>query len=185
MPQFFRFPAYRAPLLRNLVLSLVLAAAIALLGSVLASAVALAATLYLTYYGFVVIERSAQGFLSPNDYPESLEPAGPWRPLKMFAILVVAFFVVGVVSALADTLLLAALAVVALLLPASVMTLAVSDSLRQAINPARLLDMALKIGLPYLVLFVFLLILMGGSQQAFELVEPLLGESMGLLVFVS
>jgi hypothetical protein len=72
-------------------------------------------------------------------------------------------------------------AAAALLLPASVMTLAVTDSLREAIDPARLFAFARKIGRPYLVLFLALLLLMSGSHQAFELVAPLAGKSPWLL----
>ena len=187
MARFFRFPAYRAPLARNALISVVLAAAAALPWPFLTIAAALAATLYLTWYGFTVIERAAEGFLYPDDYPAALQRPHPLRPLKMFAILVAAFFCVGVVSALTEGGVLTTLALiaVALLLPASVMTLAMTDRLRQAINPLRLLRLARQIGPSYLVLFACLLLLMVGSTQAFELVAPLLGDSAWLLALAS
>lgn len=186
MPQFFRFPAYRAPLARNLAVSLLLAGALAPQSPWIASLAASIASIYLAYYGFVVIECVAQGYLHPDQFPRA-RPIHPWRPLKLAAIMLTAFFAIAVVTvATGDgAFTLAADVAVALLLPACVMTLAVTDSLRQAINPRRVFELARRIGAPYLVLFVFLLLLMGGSQQAFELVAPVLGESVWLLGLAS
>jgi tetratricopeptide (TPR) repeat protein len=185
MPQFFRFPAYRAPLVRNLVVSLALAGALAL-SPWLASLVASFASIYLAYYGFVVIECVARGYLHPNHFPAT-RPIHPWRPLKLAAILLAAFIAIAVVAVVTGdgVFTLAADIAVALLLPACVMTLAVTDSLRQAIDPRRVFELARRIGAPYLVLFAFLLLLMGGSQQAFELVAPALGESVWWLALAS
>jgi len=184
MPQFFRFPAYRQPLLRNLVLSLAFAAATAAHAR-LAVLVASTATVYFAYYGLQVIERIAQGYLHPDHFPPSA--TGFWRPLKLVAILAVAFVPVAVLTVAIGEGLVTMLAnvAVALLLPASVMTLAVSDSLRAAINPRRTYELARRIGPSYLVLFLFLLLLIGGSPQAFELLAPALGESTWLLAFAS
>ncbi len=186
MPQFFRFPAYRAPLARNLALSLAIAGALAIQSPLITALVASIGTIYLAHYGFVVIERVAQGYLNPDHFPPAMSTP-VWRPLKLAAIIVAAFFAIAVVTVITGDGALTMLANVAaaLLLPASVMTLAVSDSLRQAINPRRVFGLARKIGPSYLVLFVFLLLLMGGSQQAFELIAPALGESMWLLALAS
>lgn len=186
MPLFFRFPTYIGPLARNAAISAALAVAAALPWPLAGVLVGLAATLYLTTYGFTIIERGAEGFLFPDEYPPRLEPRRPLRPLKLFVILLVAFFAIGVVAALtAGTLTALAFVAAALLLPASAMTLAISDSLRQAINPLRLFDLARRVGPSYLVLCLFLLLLLEGSTQAFELVAPLLGETLWLLALVS
>jgi hypothetical protein len=145
---------------------------------------ALAAGIYLAHYGFVIIERIAQGFLQPDQFPSGSRMS--WRPLKLAAILFVSFLVIGLVTRLTGdgVLTLVADAAVALLLPASVMTLAVTDRLKDAIDPQRLSGFARKIGFPYVMLFLALLLLMGGSQQAFDLVAPVLGKSPWLLGFV-
>ena len=150
MPQFFRFPAYRALLVRNLTLSLAFAGALALQSRAAASVIAMAASLYLAHYGFVVIERVAQGYLNPDHFPAA--KTSLWRPLKLAAIMMASFFAVAVVSAVTGdgVLTLLADAAVALLFPASVMTLAVTNSLRQAINPRRVYALARRIGPPYL-----------------------------------
>jgi hypothetical protein len=184
MPQLFRFPAYRRPLLRNLGLSLGFAVALAIHAR-LAVVVAFLASFYLAYYGFQVIERVAQGYLHPDHFPVSR--AGLWRPLKLVVILTVAFVPVAVMTVLFGEGVVTMLVnvAVALLLPASVMTLAITDSLGQAVSPRRTYELARKIGPSYLVLFLFLLLLMGGSPQAFELVAPALGSSNWLLAFAS
>lgn len=185
MPQFFRFPAYRGPLVRNVVLSLAFAGALALPSRAAAALVAAFASVYLAQYGFVVIERVAQGYLDPGRFPPS--SAASWRPLKLAAIMLAALATIALVRQMTGdgVLTLVADAAVALLFPASVMTLAVTNRLRQAIDPRRVFALARRIGWPYLVLFLFLLLLVGGSQQAFELVAPVLGRSTWLLALAS
>jgi hypothetical protein len=184
MPQFFRFPAYRGPLLRNLIVSAALAVAMAAQAWFAASLFALGAGIYLAHYGFVIIERIAQGFLQPDQFPRATRMS--WRPLKLAAILFVSFLAIGLVTRLTGDgfLTFIADAAVALLLPASVMTLAVTDSLVDAMDPQRLLRFARRIGPAYLTLFLALLLLMGGSQQAFDLIAPVLGKSPWLLGLV-
>jgi hypothetical protein len=181
MPLLFSFPAHRGPLARNLIVSVVLAGIMAAQAWLAASVFAMAAAIYLAHYGFVIIERIAQGFLQPEQFPAGARMS--WRPLKLAAILFVSFLAIGLVNRLTGdgVLTLLADAAAALLLPASVMTLAVTNNLREAIDPRRLFDFARKIGWPYVALFLALLLLMGGSQQAFDLVAPVLGKSPWLL----
>lgn len=187
IPKFFRFPAYLPPALRNLGLSAVLAVAIHSEAPLVVALVGLISLVVIVRYGFLVIERASQGYLRPQDYPPVLSQEHAWRPYKMFAVLVVATFVVGLLAALtkSNTVLVVSLILVALGLPASVMSMAQTDSLREAMNPVRLANIALRIGAPYLVLCLFLFLLMGGSNQAFELVAPLFGDEVWLLAGAS
>ncbi len=187
IPKFFQFPALLPPLLRNLGLSAVLAVAIYSEVLLVAGLAALITSVVIVRYGFLVIERASQGYLRPQDYPPVVRDEYPWRPYKMFAVLVVATFVVGLLAALtrSSTVLVLSLILVALGLPASVMSMAQSNSLREALNPVRLANIALRIGAPYLVLCLFLFLLMSGSNQAFELVEPLFEQHIWLLAGVS
>ncbi len=187
MPRFFRFPAYRQPLARNVVLSLIMAAALYSGSWLVLVPAALATSVVLARYGFLVIERASQGYLKPDDYPVLASEAHPWRPYKMFAIFLIALFLVALVGALSGSgfLLLVGMVLVALATPASVMSMAQSDSLREAMNPVRLLGIVHGIGAPYLVLCLFLLLLMTGSNQAFELVAPLFKDRYWLLMGIS
>lgn len=187
VPKFFRFPAYLPPLLRNLGLSAVLAIAIYSEVPILALLVALLTAIIIVRYGFLVIERASQGYLRPEDYPLHSAESSRWRPYKMFAVLMIAFFLLGLLVSLTRStfVLVSGFLLVALAMPASVMSMAQTDSLREALNPVRLANTALRIGAPYLVLCFFLFMLMGGSNAAFELVAPLFAEHVWLLAGVS
>lgn len=187
IPRFFRFPAYRQPLVRNLGVSLIMAGAMySGLWFVLALA-ALATSVVIARYGFLVIERASQGYLKPDHYPSVAGEEYPWRPYKMFAILVIATFLVSLVGVLSGSrvLLVVGMVLVALAMPASVMSMAQSGSLREAMNPVRLAGIVQGIGAPYLVLCLFLLLLMTGSNQAFQLVAPLFKDRYWLLMGIS
>lgn len=187
IPRFFRFPAYLPPLLRNLGLSVLLAVAISSEMALVAALVALLASVVIVRYGFLVIERASQGYLRPQDYPPMSGARHAWRPYKMFAVLVVAFFALGLLVALTRSgfVLTLGLILIALALPASVMSMAQADRLREALNPVRLGNIALRIGAPYLVLCLFLFLLMSGSNTAFDLVEPLMARHVWLLAGAS
>lgn len=187
IPRFFSFPAYLPPLLRNLGLSVLLAVAITSGMPLVAALVALISAVVIVRYGFLVIERASQGYLRPEDYPPMIGSPHAWRPYKMFAVLVLAFFALGLLVALTRSgfVLTLGLVLIALALPASVMSMAQADSLREAMNPVRLANIALRIGAPYLVLCLFLFLLMSGSNTAFELVEPLLERHVWLLAGAS
>jgi hypothetical protein len=187
IPRFFRFPGYREPLARNLVLSAIMAAAMYSGAWLVLVPAALITSVVLARYGFLVIERASQGYLRPQDYPPLASETHPWRPYKMFAIFLIALFLVSLVGALSGSgfLLLVGMVVVALATPASVMSMAQSDRLREAMNPVRLAGIVQGIGAPYLALCLFLLLLMTASNQAFELVAPLFKERYWLLMGIS
>jgi hypothetical protein len=58
------------------------------------------------------------------------------------------------------------------------MVMTMTDSFFDSINPQRCIELARKIGKPYLALVLFLLLLLISSQQATELVVPRLGMQM-------
>jgi len=69
-----------------------------------------------------------------------------------------------------------------LLLPASVMLLAIEERFFSAINPLALIDTALRIGLPYLLLWLFLMLFSAGAGQIAMVVAP--GVDVGITLFV-
>lgn len=188
MPKFFLFPAHRAALAR--IGGAALAYGIAgwifgrslptapLFGALALLAVTVIAWGFIARYGFLVIERTAAGYLHPDQYPPLAEPAASYRPYKMFLVMVVVPIAIGIVGAVftSPLLLLVLFLAFALLLPASVMVLTMTDSFFDAINPVRSFELARKIGAPYLALCLFLLLLLLGSQQAADLVLPRLLE---------
>jgi len=183
MPQLFLFPLQREPLIRNLVATMVLCAA-AWYASPLGSASALSrlllvlawcgSTLYITQFAFLVIERSSAGYLDTRSYPP--QPGRPeWlRPVKMFLVLVLVPLVIVVLGQLflPGVLVLLAVLAFALLLPASVMVMTMNDSFAAAANPVICARTAWRIGPPYLLLCLYLVLLMIGSSQAIHFLLP-------------
>lgn len=191
MPKFFLFPAARAPMIRIAGSAVALAVAgwvfgrnlfgAPALGTLFLFAVLLAVTVFIARYGFLVIERTAAGYLHPSQYPEFGERGSPYRPYKMFLVMMVVPVLIGIVGAVFTSPLLMVLLFVgfAALLPASTIVMTMTDSFFDAINPARAFEVARKIGKPYWALCLFLLLLMASSQQASDLLMPkLLGPQM-------
>lgn len=191
MPKFFAFPAAKPSLIRILAASVAYAIAGWIFGRNVVSApvfgtlfllvVFLGTAVFLARYGFLVIERTAAGYLRPDQYPEFAEQGSPYRPYKMFLVMMIVPILIGVVSAIFTSPLLMVLLFIAfaLLLPASCMVMTMTDSFFDAINPTRCLQIARKIGKPYLALCLFLLLLMLSSQQAADIVLPrVLGSQM-------
>lgn len=189
MPKFFLFPAARAPMIRIAVGGLAYGIAgwvfgrnlftSPAFGTLFLFAALLAVSVYIARYGFLVIERTAAGYLHPSQYPEFGEQGSPYRPYKMFLVMMVVPVLIGIVSAVFTSPLLMLLLFIAFaaLLPASTIVMTMTDSFFEAINPARALEVARKIGKPYWALCLFLLLLMVSSQQASGLLMPkLLGQ---------
>jgi hypothetical protein len=183
MPRFFAFPASAAPLMRNAGSAALLGAGVWLAFRMLPSAPLLAAlTALLAYalglfviarYGFVIITRSSAGYLHPARYPLDLAD-GADRAGKMLLLLLVVALSIGFVSIalrsafLLDVLLLAC----AVLLPAATMVLTTTGSLVETLDPGRSVQVVRAIGAPYVVLCLFLLLLLVGSNQAIDWILP-------------
>src|SRR5215470_13467019 len=187
MPKFFLFPAAKPSLWRIAAASLAYGIAgwifgrsmfsAPLFGSLILLAVALGSAVFLSRYGFLIIERTAAGYLRQDQYPEFAEQGSPNRPYKMFLVMMVVPILIGVVSATFKSPFLMGVLFVAfaLLLPASCMVMTMTDSFFDSINPQRCIEIAHKIGKPYLALCLFLLLLLISSQQAADLVMPRIG----------
>jgi hypothetical protein len=168
LPQFFAYPANAASLVYMFVLSL---ASYAFFFSPL-----IGLLLYLGAWGvffnhaFAILERTSMGHLAPGASASSAAGEGVGRPLKQLGVLILVGYLdwtigrnfgqgVGVLFRI----------VAALCLPASIMIIAVTDSLIKAINPLWLVMLIRNVGWPYLLLYVFLLLLSEGSQYALAL----------------
>jgi hypothetical protein len=178
MPRLFLFPLQRPPLVRNLAASTVFTLVVwvglpGLAGGPLRWGLLMflawvGSSLYIARFAFLVIERMAAGYLDSRGYPQAEAAPNWWRPVKMFLVLVfvpVAISILGAIL-LPKALVVVALLIFALLLPASVMVLSMTDSFADAVNPAHCLRTATSIGPPYLLLCLFLFMLSISSRQA-------------------
>lgn len=184
MPRLFLFPLQPAPLTRNIIAAVGFCVVAWFAYPALASAPMragltmvlgwAAATFFIAHYAFLVIERTAFGYLDSRSYPRN-EGAVNWRrPAKMFVVMLLVpalIIVVGPVI-LPGVLVVLLLLAFALLLPASVMVMTMTDNFSDAVNPMRCLQTALHIGAPYLLLCLFLLMLFIGSQQTLHVLLP-------------
>ena len=177
MPRMFLFPLQRPPLVRNLAATTIFAAVVwaglpelrsaPLRWGLLLFACWVGTSLYIARFGFLVIERTAAGYLDSRAYPRQEAEPNWWRPVKMFLVLVCVPVVISLVGLLLPKwFVVLALLAFALLLPASVMVLTMTDSFGEAVNPARCTQTATAIGPPYLLLCLFLFMLSISSRQA-------------------
>ncbi len=180
MPRLFRFPFQRAPLLRNVLASALSCIVACVLFEQFASAPArsfglallvfCAGSFYVAQYSMLVIERTASGYLDTHGYPPSSEAIDWVRPIKMFLVLVLVPIFLGIVGHFLPYAGKLALLAWALLLPASVMVMTLTDSFAEAVNPARCLKTALGIGTPYLLLCLYLVLLNVGFKEVMDVI---------------
>ncbi len=125
-------------------------------------------------YAFKVAALASRGVLHSRDYTNALnDPDWKVLPWKFFAILLVHGLAIGFLGSQNEWLGLLASLVSSLLLPATLMVLIQSASLRAALNPFELLGTMTDIGAQYLLLCLFLFLLQAGFPKAVELLFPI------------
>ena len=161
---FFLFPFQMEPLIWAIALALVNAVLVVLpLAFVLRLLVAFATV----YYFFKVTALASRGVLHSRDYSQSLiDPDWKWLPVKLYAVIVVGILIAYLLVFVHPLLALLALLIVVFLLPAAVMVLIQSCSLRSALNPMELLTTVTDLGAQYLLLCLFLFLLVTGTGTA-------------------
>lgn len=116
-------------------------------------------------YAFEVLRHTAHGHPGAPDYGLDLDDGAVWR---LFVVLIVAMFVFFLVAATTRSVpvVVLTLAGILLLLPGSLISLAMDGSLRRALNPMVPLALALRIGWPYLAAFCLLFVIMASALTA-------------------
>ena len=116
-------------------------------------------------YAFEILRHTANGHPGAPDYGLDLNDGAIWR---MFVLVFLAMFAVLLVGAFtrSGAITLLVLAAVVLLLPGSVISLAIDGSLLRALNPAVPLALATRIGWPYLAAFCLLFVILASSLSA-------------------
>jgi tetratricopeptide (TPR) repeat protein len=117
--------------------------------------------------GLRVVEFCGQGRSRPPSVPELFD--GNPATLKMLGLIVVYGLMVGALSRF-GLFGLAGIACVSLLLPASIMLLAIHGSLRGALDPIQVVQLAARTGWSYLGLVLVLVITAQGPQRAIALI---------------
>ncbi|MDO5624710.1 MAG: hypothetical protein Q4G71_08485 [Pseudomonadota bacterium] len=169
---FFLFPLQLEPLIWLMLLSL--ASYLLHLPLIARIFVGIGLLLGAGIYAFKVAALASRGVLHSRDYRSNLNDAD-WKilPLKFFAVLVLHGMAIVFLDRRSELLGTVASLVSSLLIPATLMVLIQSGSLRAALNPLELLDTMTGIGLQYLLLCLFLFLLQQGLPQALLLLLPL------------
>jgi len=166
-PAFFAYPFHPRALIVLVVVSAIPAFAAG--ETLLALAIVLASTLVATKFAFDILARTAEGRLDPPRLDGETFTQGYLLPIKQIAI----YFVIGITTGLlflfVHPLLGVAFLFAALfLLPASIMTLAFSRSLAEALSPGTLIRTVRATGWGYVALLGCLFLLNGGASTALQ-----------------
>jgi hypothetical protein len=187
IPKFFRFPFYGSVAWVLLALA---AASMAipllpvpapvdlLLGEVLIWLTALR-------HAFGIMEKTSRGFLSPAQYPiaEQADPARVNLPWKLLAIFIIWGMIAGFVQAISSFLGILVRIFMTVAMPATVMTLSMTNSVGETVNPLRWVAVMRGVGKPYIALFVFLAVLSSGGGYVLPIVAPVVPKTLAIPVF--
>lgn len=162
LPAIALYPIHGAALWSLIALSLcALLAQLPGIGMILGLIVSLA-----TYrYAFEVLRHTANGHPDAPNYGLELGDGAIWR---LFVLIILAVAGVTFVAMLtrSGAIALMALGAVVLLMPGSVISLAIDGSLLRALNPMVPLGLALRIGWPYLAAVCLLFVILASSMTA-------------------
>lgn len=169
---FFLFPFQVRPLMYAVFLSL---CSLTVMVSPLIGIFAVIGILLATArYSFKVAAMASMGLLDSSDYDNARsDPAWTNLPWKFLGVLLVHGVVISLLMSASEGLGDMGRLVSSLLVPATLMVLIQTTSLRSAINPAELLRAMAAVGMPYLLLCVFMLLLSTGMPVAWGLLLPL------------
>jgi len=128
-------------------------------------------------YSFDILRHTADGHM---DSPEHALGTGDGTVLRLLALTILLAIAVVLVAVFAGpTAGLLALLLVVFLQPGCLISLAMDGSLRQALNPATSLTLALRIGWPYLAAFGLLFVIQASALTASSWVHQFLPPFVG------
>lgn len=183
---FFLFPFQPRPLMYAVFLSL---CSLAVMVSLPIGIITVIGILLATArYSFKVSAMASRGLLKAADFDEvRSDPAWTHLPWKFLGVLFVHGLVIGLLATGGEGLAILGRFASALLVPATLMVLIQTCSLRSAIHPAELMRAIAAVGMPYLLLCLFMLLLNVGMPIAWQLLAPLAPEGLiaPMLTFVA
>jgi hypothetical protein len=163
LPQVFKYPAHTDALVKIFSFAI----GVFVVETFLPVGVILGRLVWLAFlaYCFGILERTARGHLVAAEVFMNDRVNKDRRPIKQVLIFLIFLLVAGLAAALVGPVAgQVTLFIVCLVIHASIMVLALDESLGAALNPARILATISGIGLPYLALCVFLFLLLLSAQ---------------------
>ncbi len=167
IPKFFAYPATLDGLIYLGVLSL--SSFIVLFIGTIGLLLFLAIYFAILKYAYKILDHTARGNLSPPQVLADSSGKESNLPLKQLGVFVLMSIPVALLFNVGAVAGMVALAFMLLSLPASVMVMAIDQSFFQALNPVKVTRVMTQIGKPYLILWIFLLLLSAGSNIAQQL----------------
>lgn len=182
LPRFFAYPANPASLIYISALSLVSAATYA--PTLVGALMQLLVFFLILRYAYAVLNHTASGNLKPPPITYEMVTRGLSISFKQLGVFMLMGVALGVTAKTLGPGAAKILFLVELLfVPASVMVLAIEDSVVKAVNPVVLLSLVRRVGWSYLLLYFFLLLLSGGSDVADRIFREHVPQT--LFVFIS
>ncbi|MDO5691310.1 MAG: hypothetical protein Q4G70_02375 [Pseudomonadota bacterium] len=170
---FFLFPFQTEPLLYALLLS-VCSYALLVAPPLIDRFILLGFVLAVARYAFKVAALASRGVLHSRDYTASMnDPDWVSLPWKFVGVLVVHSMIVHFIGQRSEIMGLLVNLLSSLVLPATLMVLIRSCSLRAALNPLELIAAIGDVGKSYWLLCLFLFLLQAGFPQAIGLLAPI------------
>ncbi|MFP8780765.1 tetratricopeptide repeat protein [Hydrogenophaga sp. RWCD_12] len=169
---FFLFPFQARPLMYAVFLSL--CSLTVMVSELIGFFVVIGILLATARYSFKVSAMASMGVLNSSDYDNARsDPAWTNLPWKFLGVLLVHGFVISLLMTAGEGLGDIGRLISSLLVPATLMVLIQTTSFLSAINPSALLRAIAAVGMPYLLLCVFMLLLSTGMPVAWGLLLPL------------
>jgi TolA-binding protein len=164
LPRVFTYPAHGDALVKIFAYAIAAYVARRFLGLTVGPILAGLVWLAFFAYCFGILERTARGHLVAAEVFVNERTDKDRRPILQVVIFIIFIVLVALVSGfLGKVAGQVTLFLVSLVIPASIMVLALEERLGAALNPARLLETISGIGLPYLALCAFLFLLLESS----------------------
>jgi len=163
IPKFFLYPANLSSLIFIIVIT-VLSSVIPIQLGILGLIIHLSLFLIFIKYNMAVLLHTSEGDLEPPSASIATLTADFIQPIKLILLFFIMFLSIYIVQKILGN----AVAIFWSIflfagLPASIMLLAIDNALHRAINPLMIFNVMRTIGLPYIVLYIFLLLVLGGS----------------------
>ncbi|RKZ37764.1 MAG: hypothetical protein DRQ37_01120 [Gammaproteobacteria bacterium] len=173
IPRFFAYPAKIDSLLYIGALSIA-SVLTAFPLPLIAFLVAVAITYLILRYGYIILHHTARGNLDPPGVLTGSPATEKNLPVRQLGIFFVMALMVVAAALVHQALAFAVFLGLLFSVPASVMSLAINGSFPEAVNPAALAQIIGRIGMPYGILYIFLLLLSGGEAAVLQVLEPVL-----------
>jgi len=140
-------------------------------------------TLLQLKYGFNVIAMMSEGEFEAPSLPATITESNYSIVFKQFAVVVVMFIVTARVGDMFGAILGVPLAIIiVLVLPMSMIVLATEQSLRAALNPVTLVTSVYRIGWPYLLVYLYLLMMISCSATFGHLAYEFVGAGAAQII---